>query len=165
MALRKIIKSQKEYNTRRWKKWIQNNKERHKLSKERWRIEHRVYLNAWHKKWREKNKDRLREIEKRRYKKHRVKRCEAARNRARDRRSLIIKTYGNQCVCCGEKRMEFLSIDHVNGGGRKERKNRGIHSFYKSIIDRNFPSEYRILCHNCNQSLGIDGNCQLQNER
>jgi hypothetical protein len=25
------------------------------------------------------------------------------------------------CICCGEKTLEFLSIDHINGGGRRHR--------------------------------------------
>ena len=27
-----------------------------------------------------------------------------------------------ECACCGEKFLEFLVLDHINGGGRKQRE-------------------------------------------
>ena len=34
----------------------------------------------------------------------------------------VIKEYGGACVCCKEKRIEFLSIDHIKGDGQKHRQ-------------------------------------------
>ena len=42
-------------------------------------------------------------------------------NRRRLRASLF-NHYGWSCACCGEDRYEFLSIDHINGGGAKHRR-------------------------------------------
>ena len=67
--------------------------------------------------------------------------------------------YGGKCQCCGEKRFEFLVIDHVNGNGNKERKRISTHQIARKIINSNFPPEYRVLCHNCNMSLGFFGYC------
>ncbi len=81
------------------------------------------------------------------------------------RKSLKIRTlnhYGGKCACCNEEAIEFLAIDHINGGGTKHRekiKNRGGWNFYKWLQDNNFPEGYRVLCHNCNQSLGWYGYC------
>src|SRR5579884_3642938 len=36
----------------------------------------------------------------------------------------VLSHYGNgipQCACCGEKTLQFLTIDHINGGGRREK--------------------------------------------
>lgn len=75
----------------------------------------------------------------------------------RDIRRLLVAIYGEECCCCGEKRFEFLSLDHVNGGGRQER-GQGTARFYKSLLE-NRRSDIRILCHNCNLALGFYGYC------
>ncbi len=63
-----------------------------------------------------------------------------------------------KCICCGETIYEFLSIDHINGGGNKHRKEirKNIGEW---LIKNNYPSGYRVLCHNCNSSLGHNHYC------
>jgi len=73
----------------------------------------------------------------------------------------VLLMYGNKCVCCGEKNNEFLTIDHINGGGTKHRKEIGA-SFYLWLERNNYPNEYRVLCMNCNFSIGIRGYCPHQ---
>lgn len=64
------------------------------------------------------------------------------------------------CSCCGEKYFEFLTIDHVNGGGGKHRKEMGQgYSIYPWLKKHGFPSGYRVLCYNCNCCLGFYGYC------
>lgn len=83
-----------------------------------------------------------------------------ARQRYKDRRQEAIAHYGGVCACCGEDRYEFLAIDHINGGGAKERKNTGSGARFLSILRKmHYPPGYRILCHNCNTSLGVYGYC------
>ena len=79
----------------------------------------------------------------------------------------VLSLYGGRCVCCGETHPEFLAMDHINGGGTKELKKLGMHSgasWYKHLKD-NKPSHVRVLCHNCNLSLGLFGRCPHQVER
>jgi hypothetical protein len=48
--------------------------------------------------------------------------------------------------------IEVLSIDHINGGGgkhRKELKGKSGHGFYLWLIQQGFPKGYRVLCWNC----------------
>lgn len=76
----------------------------------------------------------------------------------------IIEHYGGKCECCGESTYEFLSIDHINGDGHKHLVNGrklGGFNLYNYLITHNFECEFdlRLLCHNCNQSLGIYGFC------
>lgn len=73
----------------------------------------------------------------------------------------MIEAYGRICVCCGESRMEFLSIDHINGGGRKHVRGLGSHMHLYSWLKRHkFPKdEFRLLCYNCNMSRGFFGYC------
>lgn len=68
------------------------------------------------------------------------------------------------CACCGEKRIEFLAIDHIEGKGgehRSDLKQRGT-NIYHFLKKNNFPPGYRVLCHNCNQSFGLYGYCPHQ---
>jgi hypothetical protein len=64
----------------------------------------------------------------------------------------VFDYYGNKCNCCGENNIKFLSIDHINNDGYKERKGRGGSSdqIHRNIIKNNFPDTYQILCFNCN---------------
>jgi len=75
------------------------------------------------------------------------------------RRKLILKHYGNKCICCSEKRIEFLAIDHINNDGSILKRKYKIGDFYNWIIKNNFPKNLQILCHNCNMSKGFYGYC------
>lgn len=82
------------------------------------------------------------------------------RNKARHvvLRNMVLNAYGSICACCSESTKLFLAIDHINNNGTKHRKQ--IHSgdvFNKWLRDHNYPSDYRILCHNCNQGRHING--------
>ena len=88
----------------------------------------------------------------------------AGRNYSRKIRLLAIEHYGGKCACCGEWKFEFLAIDHVNGGGQKDRKsdkNKGS-NMAMWLYRHDWPDGFRILCHNCNQSLGHYGYCPHQ---
>lgn len=105
-----------------------------------------VYSREYQNEWRKANPEKRRAIE---------KRC-----REKIRMTVLIHYGGKppKCKCCGERHLEFLSIDHIKGGGRQERIKYGS-KFYYSLIRRNFPKGYRVLCHNCNQALGYYGRC------
>jgi hypothetical protein len=67
-----------------------------------------------------------------------------------------------KCSCCGETSMEFLCLDHINGGGNRHRQAAGLKSssaFYRHIEDTGFPTGYRVLCHNCNSAYAWYGYC------
>lgn len=34
----------------------------------------------------------------------------------------MLNAYGGLCKCCGESSPDFLSLDHIDGGGNKDRK-------------------------------------------
>jgi hypothetical protein len=81
----------------------------------------------------------------------------------------VIEAYGGECACCGEDKIEFMSIDHIDGGrhgkisGRQLRKS-GEHGgvgrhLYTWLRQQKYPEGFRVLCHNCNQSKGMFGYC------
>lgn len=66
------------------------------------------------------------------------------------------------CACCREGRFEFLSIDHVDGGGSQHRREVGYGRLYEWLRDNGYPPGFRVLCHNCNQAYGMYGYCPHQ---
>lgn len=89
------------------------------------------------------------------------KRKDYAKKFYRELKTRVIAAYGGQCQCCQEQHFEFLTIDHINGGGSKHRKSRGAGAgFYAMLEKQGFPKdEYRLLCMNCNFALGIYDHC------
>lgn len=82
-----------------------------------------------------------------------------------DKRRIVVDHYGGKCECCGIDIFDFLTIDHLNGGGNKDRKANRLSSstnFYNFIIKMGFSSDYRVLCFNCNCSHGLFGYCPHQ---
>jgi hypothetical protein len=91
-------------------------------------------------------------------------RCAGAYQR---QRATLIDEMGGKCECCGEVHKEFLSIDHVNGGGNKARRKDKNHNrtlVGKILSGTEDRSKYRILCMNCNSALGFYGYCPHKTE-
>lgn len=85
------------------------------------------------------------------------------KNWERNHKILCFEHYSkgrNECACCGEMAIEFLSIDDINGTTHRQMKKKGIGSrFYKWLIDNNFPEGFQVLCMNCNFAKGIFMEC------
>jgi len=66
----------------------------------------------------------------------------------------------NKCSCCGENNEEFLTLDHPDGGGSKERREKGKgYCTAEALRARGYIDERRVLCANCNTSFGHYGYC------
>lgn len=69
------------------------------------------------------------------------------------------------CACCGLDDTEVLSIDHIEGVGRRHRKETGDGSnFYRWLQKNDFPSGYRVLCLSCNFARGAYGTCPHESQ-
>jgi hypothetical protein len=64
-----------------------------------------------------------------------------------------------ECACCLISFLEFLGIDHINGGGAKHKREVVGAHLYIWLKKNGFPKGFRVLCHNCNQSFGAYGYC------
>lgn len=67
-------------------------------------------------------------------------------------RLAIINLLGAECVKCGYRDLRALQLDHINGDGCKDNKNRKNSNYYTNLLKN--PGEvflkYQILCANCN---------------
>ena len=81
-------------------------------------------------------------------------------------RSEAYAAYGGRCVCCGESRPQFLTIDHVNGDGAEHRKRVAPGCMILQWLQqRGWPQEgFQLLCWNCNCAKGIRGGCPHERE-
>ena len=64
------------------------------------------------------------------------------------------------CACCGETQRTFLTLDHINGDGNKERKalgRSGGETFYAHLRKQGYPRGYQVLCFNCNHGRYLNG--------
>lgn len=71
-------------------------------------------------------------------------------------RKRTIDIMGGKCVKCGFNDQRALQIDHINGGGNRERKEKKFlgqgNTYHKQVIDSFTKNEgkYQLLCANCN---------------
>jgi hypothetical protein len=75
----------------------------------------------------------------------------------------VLTHYGRgklACVKCGFSDIRALSIDHINGGGNKERKKLKIggRPFYSYLKASNYPEGYQTLCMNCQWIKRVENN-------
>ena len=70
-------------------------------------------------------------------------------------RSKVLEVLGNKCIKCGFSDSRALQVDHINGGGHKERLNLGGWNICKKIIS-GYTSAYQLLCANCNAIKRIE---------
>lgn len=142
--------------------------ERNREKTRRWRLANPEKARAMGKAWRAKAKDWIRDYNRRWAAAHpdRVK----ANSRAvklRLKLEMVAALGGGGCACCGETEIEFLTLDHIGGGGNQHRKELGLagSDVWRVARREGWPREkYRCLCFNCNSVYWLRGNCPHQRE-
>jgi|SRR3990167_40583 len=87
------------------------------------------------------------------YEDHKEKRKIDSRSYYARQRGAIFGILGEKCALCGFNDMRALQIDHVRGGGGREKRENTTHTqYYKNILNKllNGSIDYQILCANCN---------------
>ena len=91
----------------------------------------------------------------------------AFRYRQQSRMTALVQYGGDppRCACCGEATPEFLAIDHINGGGNRDRKQSkktaGI-NWYHWLKQQGWPTGFQVLCFNCNAAKAYYKICPHQ---
>jgi hypothetical protein len=99
------------------------------------------------------------------YGKNHAKVLEKNKQDIRQIKKEVIDNYGGRCACCGIDDIDVLSIDHIYGGGKAHCKEigGGGHILYRWLKKNGCPKDkFRVLCMNCNRSLGSYGYCPHQ---
>ncbi len=76
-----------------------------------------------------------------------------SKKQTRLKKDKVYNAYGGyKCSCCGETNEKFLTIDHINNNGARDREEmrKEGRDLYTYIIKNSFPSDLQILCMNCN---------------
>jgi hypothetical protein len=106
----------------------------------------------WYRKWRKQYS-----------KKNRKRINETAVVCYRRRRERALTMYGGKCACCGISDYEFLTFDHIDGGGRYHRKyvmgGKGVSDNLVRWLLLKMRPGFRVLCYNCNCAIGHYGFC------
>ena len=129
------------------------NPEDRRANRTKWRLNHPEENKKGQADWRAKNKPAL-----------------AAYNRKNTfaLKLEMIEAYGGKCACCGQDIPEFLTLDHPNGDGaedRRQRKTNGGYGMYLQLKREGWPKTFRLLCWDCNCSIGRYGYCPHQSQR
>ncbi|MCK5610678.1 hypothetical protein KAR91_52885 [Candidatus Pacearchaeota archaeon] len=71
----------------------------------------------------------------------------------------VLSHYGGKCKMCNEDDMDVLGIDHIKGGGGQHRKKLTAQgtTMYRWIIKNNYPTNFQVLCFNCNMKKHLNG--------
>ncbi len=113
--------------------------------------------------WKDKNREHVRQ-QNRQW--HRDNRESSLARKAQYREDLRREVFGHYCgnsdkpfcQCCGENILVFLSIDHINGGGRQHREEIGKLGGSEFLFwIRGLPEGYQVLCRNCNWGRFANG--------
>jgi hypothetical protein len=80
------------------------------------------------------------------------------------RKREMVDAYGGCCACCRETKLPFLSLDHIGGGGHRERLALGgQQAVMKKLKAAGWPKEgYRVLCMNCQMGTRFGRTCPHQ---
>lgn len=140
----------------------------------RWHQEHPTYSTRWARQNPEKHRQYSRDYRKRNpevaklyYEKNKERLVGVRKARHQRLKFFILHYYSGgkpKCACCGINDIEFLTIDHINGGGGTHRKSMKAYSIYVWLKRENLPEGYRVLCMNCNFALGKFGYCPHHKE-
>lgn len=151
--LHKYYEEHKNEIKKRHHEYFSTHREKFKENLRKWELKNPEKVKERSKRYREKNKEKIRIMRKEKYFIYAKKQKEYKNNMIL---KVLIHYSGNQphCQCpeCNENNIKFLTIDHINGGGNKHRKQLGGSGFaiYKWLIHNNYPEGYQVLCYNCN---------------
>jgi hypothetical protein len=123
--------------------------------------------NAYSRKWKKLNRDKVSAYNREYRLKNldEIKPKQNARNLAKyyELKTLFYDMYGRKCMCCGETRAEFLTIEHKQGRDGKHVGASGTRLL--TLCTKEYrPDLYEVLCWNCNCSKGKYGYCPHNEE-
>lgn len=123
------------------------NRDKYAAQKREFYMENKEYVLERNRKWRNSHPLTLEQ-----------RKARNIRNKQRrnELRHSIIVAMGSKCTACNFSDWRALQVDHIYGGGYKERKSIGWWGIAKKILAGNWQGQYQLLCANCNQIKRIE---------
>jgi hypothetical protein len=70
----------------------------------------------------------------------------------------VLAAYGAACVRCGQDNHRVLTIEHNEGGGKRDlAESKSLWTILRRIKAEGYPDCYTVLCRNCNMEHGANG--------
>jgi hypothetical protein len=134
-----------------------------------WRLpEQREERNAYNRKWYRKNKKKFDAVVRKSYRKHREYELNKSHEDNQKLKFEVLLHYTRvfdstatapHCRDIFHRHLpddlfvvdiDCLTVDHIDGGGSRHRKQIGNGHTYRWLKKHNYPSGYQVLCFNCN---------------
>ena len=125
------------------------------MTKEWYKI-HRSEILANRRKWYKLNHEKVKNYARKYYYSNRKRLLQKAKIQLQKIKAEAYNALGKMCNCCKLTDARFLTLDHINGDGYKERSYKGIRRIsgrnaYFIARQKNWNSSiYQLLCWNCN---------------
>lgn len=103
--------------------------------------------------------------------KNKDKHAEYHKKRNAEKRREVLLHYSDsidiQCKCCETKVLDFLTLDHINGGGRQHRlaTTHSTVGYLHTLHEQTgkWLEGFQVLCMNCNWYKHLNGECSIEN--
>jgi hypothetical protein len=161
---RQYYQENKAAARRQSKEWLNNNRERARATRAKWKANNRDKIQAWGKKCTEARKATGYVYDRTYYIANKDRIVARAASLARITKQETMDAYSPNggCVCCGEKQLEFLSLDHIYNDGNVHRKQLGSKAgggpLYRYLKSQGFPQgRFQTLCYNCQMGKLYNG--------
>ena len=114
----------------------------------------RAYYQTYYQKHKKEQLQKNKRWEKNHPEKYKLLCSRRNKTQYRKHQRIVLEHYSQgklACAYCGFNDIRALSIDHINGGGEKARREAGVSGdgFYRWLIKNNFPDGLQVLCMNC----------------
>lgn len=158
---KKYYLEHREHIIQKATEWTLEHPDRRLETKRKWNRNNKEKVHQYYFKLKENSPEKLKTVSRRYREKNPERRKESLRKWRAKLQKTVYEHYGGspcKCNCCGESEYKFLTLDHINNDGWKDKK-KGLVStrLWKWIIDNNFPKEFQILCANCNFGKSRNG--------
>lgn len=142
----------------RWREWYARNRERVLRAR---RLLDRNKMRANGRRCYAKHRDEILQRQKQKW-----SNCSTRLRNVRIRKEMI-SAYGGACSCCRERIPEFLTLDHILGGGDAHRRSSGGgNKMLMELRLKGWPKDdYRLLCMNCNWATRYKQPCPHEAEQ
>ena len=130
-------------------------------------LKNHIKIRAAQRKYRLTHSEKIKKQKRNAYYKDKPKHYARARRYQRKLKQEVFLRYSPnlECVYCGVKGIEFLTIDHVNGRVPRDRflkTHKGGGKLYGWLKKNNYPKDFQLLCWNCNSVKGLFGLTRLK---